>query len=62
MRSSIYTPARRPARKGGARVLCHGDVKGEHLYVSEDGGRLTAIIDWADMAISPIRPSTWRAS
>jgi len=38
--------------KAGPKVLCHGDIKGEHLYVSEDGTRLTAIVDWADVAIS----------
>ena len=27
-------------------------MKGEHLYVSEDGGRLTGIVDWADLAIT----------
>lgn len=40
------------ARAQGAWSLCHGDVKGEHLYVSEDGGRLTGIVDWADVTIS----------
>jgi len=39
--------------KAAARgVLCHGDLKGEHLFVSEDGTRLVAIIDWADAAIA----------
>ncbi|MEP7060277.1 MAG: aminoglycoside phosphotransferase family protein [Actinomycetota bacterium] len=38
--------------KPGPKVLCHTDIKGEHLYVSEDGTRLTAIVDWADVAIS----------
>ncbi len=38
--------------KAGPKVLCHADIKGEHLYVSEDGTRLTAIVDWADVAIS----------
>ena len=33
-------------------VLCHADLKGEHLFVSEDGTRLTAIVDWADAAIA----------
>ncbi|MEA2522390.1 MAG: hypothetical protein QOI81_2036 [Actinomycetota bacterium] len=38
--------------KAGPKVLCHADIKGEHLYVSEDGTRLTAIVDWADVAVS----------
>jgi len=48
----LVDPFPAEARQGGAWVLCHGDVKGEHLYVSEDGGRLTGIVDWADLAIS----------
>jgi aminoglycoside phosphotransferase (APT) family kinase protein len=35
----------------GVHVLCHGDLKGEHIFVSEDGRRLTAVIDWADASI-----------
>jgi hypothetical protein len=42
-------PAGRPAP--GPKVLCHTDLKGEHIFVSEDGTRLTAILDWADMAV-----------
>ena len=48
----LVDPIPAEARKGGAQALCHGDVKGEHLYVSEDGGRLTGIVDWADVAIT----------
>jgi aminoglycoside phosphotransferase (APT) family kinase protein len=48
----LVDPIPAEARTGGALALCHGDVKGEHLYVSEDGGRLTAIVDWADVAIT----------
>ena len=40
------------ARGAAAGVLCHADLKGEHLFVSEDGTRLTAIVDWADAAIA----------
>ncbi len=40
------------ARPTGSAVLCHTDLKGEHLFVSEDGGRLTAIVDWADASIT----------
>lgn len=40
------------ARIAGTPVVCHSDLKGEHLFVSEDGTRLTAIIDWADMSIA----------
>ena len=36
-----------PAR----RVLCHTDLKGEHVFVSDDRSRVTAIIDWADTEI-----------
>ncbi len=38
--------------KAGPKVLCHTGIKGEHIYVSEDGTRLTAIVDWADVAVS----------
>lgn len=40
------------ARVAGKPVLCHADLKGEHLFVSEDGTRLTAIVDWADLSIA----------
>lgn len=40
------------SREPGKVVLCHADLKGEHLFVSDDGTRLTAIIDWADMTIA----------
>jgi aminoglycoside phosphotransferase (APT) family kinase protein len=40
------------ARVAGKPVVCHADLKGEHLFVSEDGTRLTAIIDWAEMSIA----------
>jgi aminoglycoside phosphotransferase (APT) family kinase protein len=42
-------PGSKVAAKG---VLCHGDLKGEHLFVSQDGTRLVAIIDWTDAAIA----------
>jgi aminoglycoside phosphotransferase (APT) family kinase protein len=38
--------------KSGKAVLCHADVKGEHIFVSEDGTRITALIDWANVAIA----------
>ena len=44
----LIDPLPAEARSKPAVVLCHGDIKGEHLFVSEDGTRLTAIIDWAD--------------
>jgi len=34
------------------RVLCHTDLKGEHLFVDETCSRLTAVIDWADAEVS----------
>lgn len=48
----LVDPLPAVARGQGAWALCHGDVTGEHLYVSEDGGRLTGIVDWADLAIT----------
>ena len=36
----------------GKTVVCHADLKGEHIFVSEDGTRVTALIDWADMTIA----------
>jgi aminoglycoside phosphotransferase (APT) family kinase protein len=47
----LIDPLPSDARTSGAAVLCHGDLKGEHLFVSEDGTRLTAIIDWADVCV-----------
>ena len=38
--------------KAGPKVLCHTHIKGENLYVSEDGTRLTAIVDWSDVALA----------
>jgi aminoglycoside phosphotransferase (APT) family kinase protein len=48
----LIDPLPSEARTKAAQVLCHGDLKGEHLFVSEDGTRLTAIIDWADARLS----------
>jgi aminoglycoside phosphotransferase (APT) family kinase protein len=47
----LVDPLPTSARKPAKGVLCHADLKGEHLYVSEDGTRLTAILDWADAEI-----------
>ncbi len=48
----LVDPIPAEARSLGKAVLCHGDLKGEHLFVSEDGTRVTAMIDWADVAIA----------
>jgi aminoglycoside phosphotransferase (APT) family kinase protein len=48
----LSDPLPAEAREAARGVLCHADLKGEHLFVSEDGTRLTAIIDWADAAIA----------
>jgi len=42
----------RPPKGGARRVLCHTDLKGEHLFVDEGASRLTAVIDWADAEVS----------
>jgi aminoglycoside phosphotransferase (APT) family kinase protein len=47
----LVDPIPSSALTEGARVLCHGDLKGEHIFVSEDSRRLTAVIDWADVSI-----------
>ena len=57
----LSDPLPMEARSAAAGVLCHAALKGEHLFVSEDGTRLTAIVDWAD-ARSPIRPPTSQGS
>ena len=49
--SFLIAPLPAEARTPGRSVVCHGDLKGEHIYVSEDGTRVTALIDWKDMAI-----------
>ena len=41
-----------PPVADGRRVLCHTDLKGEHLFVDETCSRLTAVIDWADAEVS----------
>jgi aminoglycoside phosphotransferase (APT) family kinase protein len=41
-----------PPAPSGRRVLCHTDLKGEHVFVAEDRDRVTAIIDWADAEVS----------
>ena len=48
----LSEPLPMAARAAAPGVLCHTDLKGEHLFVSEDGTRLTAIVDWADAAIA----------
>ncbi len=48
----LIDPLPSEARTKAAQVLCHGDLKGEHVFVSEDGTRLTAIIDWREARIS----------
>jgi phosphotransferase family enzyme len=40
------------AREAGKPVVCHTALKGQHLFVSEDGARLTAIVDWADLSVA----------
>jgi len=44
----LIDPLPAEARTVTGPVFCHGGIKGEHLFVSEDGTRLIAIIDWAD--------------
>jgi hygromycin-B 7''-O-kinase len=48
----LSDPLPAEAREAAPGVLCHADLKGEHLFVSEDGTRLTAIIDWADASFA----------
>jgi aminoglycoside phosphotransferase (APT) family kinase protein len=48
----LIDPIPLDARTPGKAVVCHADLKGEHIFVSEDGTRITALIDWADMAIA----------
>ena len=45
----LEEPSPQPCRR---RVLCHTDLKGEHLFVDEARSRLTAVIDWADAEVS----------
>ena len=48
----LVNPISETARKPGPAVLCHADLKGEHIFVSEDGTRITALIDWADATVA----------
>jgi aminoglycoside phosphotransferase (APT) family kinase protein len=40
-----------PPAPSDRRVLCHTDVKGEHVFVDEHGAAVRAIIDWADTEV-----------
>ena len=33
-------------------VIVNADLKGEHVLISPDGGRITGILDWADACVS----------
>lgn len=48
----LVDPIPAESRKLGKAVLCHGGIKGERLFVSEDGTRLTGIIDWCDVTLA----------
>ena len=48
----LVDPIPAGSRKLGKAVLCHGGIKGERLFVSEDGTRLTAIVEWCDVKIA----------
>jgi aminoglycoside phosphotransferase (APT) family kinase protein len=48
----LISPLSSDARSAGKTVVCHADLKGEHIFVSEDGTRVTALIDWEDMTIA----------
>ncbi len=48
----LVDPIPAGSRKLGKAVLCHGGIKGARLFVSEDGTRLTAIVDWCDVALA----------
>jgi aminoglycoside phosphotransferase (APT) family kinase protein len=40
-----------PPEPSARRVLCHTDIKGEHVFVDDDRARVTTIIDWADTEV-----------
>lgn len=42
----LAAPSEAPA------VVSHADIKGEHLLFNVESGRLTAVIDWADMCVT----------
>ncbi|HEX6843795.1 MAG TPA: phosphotransferase [Actinomycetota bacterium] len=48
----LGAPLPTEARTAGKPVVCHTRLTGEHLFVSEDGTRLTAIVDWIHLAIA----------
>lgn len=48
----LVDPIPAGSREPGKAVVCHGDLKGEHVFVSEDGTRVTALIDWADVTLA----------
>ncbi len=56
---SMLTPAMEPYLRGEVAlplpcpfppVLCHTDLKGEHVLVSADGTQVLGILDWSDLA------------
>ena len=44
----LGTPPPEPSARS---VLCHTDIKGEHMFVDDDHARISAIIDWADTEV-----------
>ena len=40
-----------PPAASDRRVLCHTDLKGEHVFVDGTRRRLTAVIDWSDAEV-----------
>ncbi len=43
--------ASEPPSASERRVLCHTDVKGEHVFVDAARAQVTSIIDWADVEV-----------
>lgn len=40
-----------PPPGSDVRVLCHGDLKGEHILLSSDLRRITGVVDWNDATV-----------
>ncbi len=52
MKRYIHGCVRLPEPADRPSVLCHADLKGEHMIVNEQGANIEAVIDWTDIGIA----------
>lgn len=52
MQAYLDGTATLPAAMPYVPVLCHADLKGEHILLTEDGSRHAGILDWSDAQLA----------